>query len=162
MAEDKVEVRDINYRQTFPSVELFRGFQVALDPKKLLLAAAGIVIMSVGWVFWSWVFFSSSSEPSPSDYVPAEYQKRNAEMTEDQAKRLANNDFKRDHKKWQLLRDTAGPGGTLSSWPWFEDRGPNPYLIVTGDVQPSTAFTPTALRLQGKVLIEPLVKFLRP
>src|SRR5262249_39026857 len=22
--------------------------------------------------------------------------------------------------------------GTLSTWPWFEDRGPNPFLLVTG------------------------------
>ena len=40
MAEDKVELREINYRQVFPWTELFKGFQLALDPKKLLLAAA--------------------------------------------------------------------------------------------------------------------------
>src|SRR5262249_10330174 len=66
MSEDKVEVRDINYRQTFPWVELFRGFQVALDPKKLLLAAAGIVVMSFGWWLWSLIFFNSSTEPQES------------------------------------------------------------------------------------------------
>src|SRR5262249_19749857 len=24
------------------------------------------------------------------------------------------------------------PYGTLNTWPWFENRGPNPYLLITG------------------------------
>ena len=36
-------------RASFPWIELFRCFQVALDPRKLLAAAAGILAVSVGW-----------------------------------------------------------------------------------------------------------------
>jgi hypothetical protein len=37
--------------------ELFRCFQVALDPRKLLAAAAGILVMSVGWYVLSAAFY---------------------------------------------------------------------------------------------------------
>ena len=67
MAEEKVELREINYRQVLPWTELFKGFQLALDPKKLLLAAAGIFVMYAGWVFWSWVFFAPRKAPMESD-----------------------------------------------------------------------------------------------
>ena len=43
MAAEKVDVREVSFRQLFPWTELFRGFQVALDPKKLLLAAGGLL-----------------------------------------------------------------------------------------------------------------------
>src|SRR5262249_25581613 len=66
------------------------------------------------------------------------------------------------------------PYGRLRSWPWFEDRGPNPYLLVTGrataygdDVTRGVPwergeFFGWFARDQVPVLIEPLVKFLRP
>ena len=43
MVEDKFEPREINLRQWLPWTQLFRGFWIALDHKKLLLAAAGIL-----------------------------------------------------------------------------------------------------------------------
>ena len=49
MAEDKVEPREINWRQLMPWTVLFQGFRVALDPNKLVLAAAGILLMAFGW-----------------------------------------------------------------------------------------------------------------
>ena len=39
MAEDKVEPREVNWRQMMPWTTLFQGFRVALDPNKLILAA---------------------------------------------------------------------------------------------------------------------------
>ena len=42
MADEKFEPREINYRQWLPWTQIFRGFWVALDHKKLLLAAAGV------------------------------------------------------------------------------------------------------------------------
>src|SRR3990170_3699390 len=49
MPEEKSELREINYKQLFPWIELFRGFRIALDLKKLALAAAGLVVMVAGW-----------------------------------------------------------------------------------------------------------------
>src|SRR5262249_9788060 len=57
------------------------------------------------------------------------------------------------------------PYGALRTLPWFENRGPNPYLLMTGQAGvPWEAghFWDWMLTYQGPVLIEPLVKFLRP
>jgi len=48
MAEDKVEGREVSWQHLFPWTQLFRGFQIALDPNKLFLAAMGILAMTVG------------------------------------------------------------------------------------------------------------------
>jgi hypothetical protein len=56
------------------------------------------------------------------------------------------------------------PTGKLRTWPWFEERGQNPYLLVTGNLKQ----TGEGKRLLGwiadqiPVLIEPVVKFLAP
>src|SRR5262249_36584245 len=57
------------------------------------------------------------------------------------------------------------PYGGLRTWPWFEDRGPNQYLLITGQAGPqweSGRFWEWFLTKQFPVLIEPLVKFLKP
>src|SRR5581483_11490711 len=57
----------------------------------------------------------------------------------------------------------AGPGGKFSTMPWFENRGPNPYLWVTDQQQHATARGNwDFVRAQSTVLVEPLVKFLTP
>ena len=58
MAEDKFEQREVNYRQWLPWTQIFRGFSVARDPKKLLLAAAGIVVMAFGWWLLATIFYT--------------------------------------------------------------------------------------------------------
>ena len=77
MAEDRMEPREINFRQWLPWTQLFRGFWVALDPKKLLLAAAGILVMAVGWWLLAIGFFdwlSEKPEWGSGKYSSAEYQ----------------------------------------------------------------------------------------
>jgi hypothetical protein len=161
MAEEKNELRDINYRQLLPWTELFKGFQLALDPKKLLLAAAGIMVMYTGWMALSLVFYRSRNEPKDSDYTLASYQKEGA--TEAEAEVLRKAQFEHAHYQWQLLHDTAGPDGALSTWPWFETRGPNPYLWATGqEGTPNVGSGWNFFTSQAMVLIEPLAKFLTP
>lgn len=158
MADEKVELRDVNFRQLLPWTELFRGFQVALDPKKLLLAAAGIVFMAAGWWLFAFLFYNARTNPHDVEYRLEDYQ--TGELSEDEARRRLEADRKSDQYKYDLLKDTAGPNGTLNRWPWDEDRGPNPYLLVMNwlsgkpdDLQPQK---------QLLVLLEPLVKFLMP
>ena len=69
MAEDKVEGREAGWRQLLPWAELFRGFQVALDLNKLLLAAAGILLMWFGWLLLAWIF-GAGYEAKPPDKCP--------------------------------------------------------------------------------------------
>ena len=75
MAEEQVGVRKDDPREPPAWTKLFSGFKVALDPKKLLLAAGGILMMSVGW----WVLsvlcfdvFSGKTPPRWEDYKDSE------------------------------------------------------------------------------------------
>jgi hypothetical protein len=43
MAEEHPEIRSINWREVFPWTHLFRGFRMAIDPKKLMLLFAALV-----------------------------------------------------------------------------------------------------------------------
>lgn len=208
MAEDKSEPREINFRQWLPWTQIFRGFWVAVDPKKLLLAASGIVTMAFGWWLLATIFYSSQTKPNwPADYSgSAKYQPKEGETRP--AEEIAFEAFKKDRNRWNLLHEAAGPGpdrmdagdlanspkefeevqkqlargakevelngrvipvvdkpyGKLRTWPWFEDRGPNPFLLVTGKAVAWERghFVDWLLRHQVPVLIEPLVKFFRP
>jgi hypothetical protein len=287
MAEEKVEGREVTWRQLFPWTELFRGFQVALDPNKLLLAAAGILAMTVGWVGLSAVFslgyqryafeteFKNRPGKSPDDaykeyrdwlkhwnlmhetanvggdkavyelgdvaesfdeydkvsrvwnYAPGdtrdgapalltlaglraaieridddikqlprkakelddEAAKPEADKDKDKEKSLDLRNRARDLRaaadraaalKKEVVPDVQGfisarpkqyellgkakLGGTLSTWPFFEDRGPNPVLLVTGQAKAweQRGVFDWLFTTQVPVLIEPLIKMLRP
>jgi hypothetical protein len=155
--------------------ELFKTFQVALDPKKLALAAAGILVMFLGWWFLSWAFYSARSEPKQIDYSPEVYTKRG--LTPDEANRRSVSDFEAAKARYYFLQALAAPADearpvgilrTLNSFrtaPWNENRGPNPYLLITGQegrVWVQGHFFDWLLFEQVPVLIEPLVKILRP
>jgi hypothetical protein len=221
MAEDKLEQREFNFRQAFPWTELFQGFRVALDPKKLLLAAAGIVAMALGWFVLSWLFVAAEAKPQPND--PAYTELRNRD--DSNAGKHAWQRFREDRTKWNILWKYAGddsdryedaadlaqsydqyeaknadgksfsevvngeiqqmkargeahrtitfndkpftirerPFGELRTLPWFEDRGPNPYLLVTGQTNVAAdGLGQWFLTREVPVLIEPLRKFLLP
>jgi hypothetical protein len=177
MAEERIGAPESEARTYWAWTELFRTFQVALDPKKLLLAAAGIVVMFLGWWVLAVIFYNSRSEPRQADYDANRYIQRNQSLTPEEAQRLAQHDYQVDLDKYKLLYALAGPGdsaapeewkhraGTLRAVPWNEDRGPNPYLLATGQLgRPWTQgqFWDWLITRQFRVLIEPLVKFLRP
>jgi hypothetical protein len=215
MVEDKPEPREVNWKHLLPWVDLFQGFRVAMDLNKLLLAAAGILVMAFGWWFLASIF--ERKKPEWSDY--------HADESNSAAKWA---DFKEDRRHWNLLHETAGsdsddpkkvqviepadladdpkeyeeldkeykklkegwsatgfrepsqvandgskinklglkkPYGRLCTWPWFEDRGPNPFLLVTnqaGVPWESGHFLDWLITKQIPVMIEPLVKLLLP
>jgi hypothetical protein len=176
MAEERIGAPEGEVRTYWGWTELFRTFQVALDPKKLLLAAIGIFVMWAGWWVLSFIFYQSRSEPKRSDYAAANYVKNN-NLTEEEAQQRAQHDYDLDSEKYQLLYRMAGPGdvnapepwkhvtGQFRVAPWDENRGPNPFKLVTGQIdRPWNAgqFFDWFATQQMPVLIEPLVKFLRP
>ena len=276
MAEEKVEPREISWRTLLPWTELFRGFQVALDLNKLILAAAGIFIMALGWWLLALLFTAGESADPPKWEPPAaqteeraawekfqhardhwnlmyetagvgkagalvgatdlidsydEYQSyqaaredqrkavrdrddaakaRDAALADREAARKASTNAnpaddpkvkeaqtKLDQAEQRLreLPDPADyegffkkhgfssakaddlasiesgkatrvkPYARLSTWPWFEDRGPNPFLMTTGQLgKPWEVghFWEWLLTQQAPVLVEPLVKLLLP
>jgi hypothetical protein len=94
---------------------------------------------------------ASGSRGSSSTIATIDQQVKEGKITEDKAKL----------SKLGLTK----PAGRLRTWPWFEERGPNPFLLVTGQSgKPweTGHFWDWLLTQQIPVLIEPLVKFLLP
>jgi hypothetical protein len=208
MAAEKADLRELNLGQLFPWTQIFRAFWIAVDYKKLAVAALGLLFMSLGWWLLAVVFLESREKP---DWNSGKY------TGEARDKEWAR--FKDDLAKWNLLWEAAGykaeetdaydlaatpaeveeikkqidagnkefaiggrnvhvkekPWGKLRTLPWFEDRGPNPYLLATGQagrVQPDGTVTyyPWEKGLfwdwlftrQLPYIAEPLIKLLRP
>ena len=156
--------------------EIFRGFQLALDPRKLLVAAAGVLAMSAGWYLLSLLFMGLSSKPLPTDdakYGPVIVGKslgakkaNGTDYTEAEIKAAADAKFARDLTEWRTLNDLAGEGGRLRTMPWREYRGPNPVLILTRFAGGTAGDLSDGFKLLASgtipVLIEPFSKLLLP
>jgi hypothetical protein len=169
-----------------PWMEIFRCFQVALDPNKLLVAALGILVMSVGWYLLSTVFYYSKPKREDAVYSAATIQKESSDKQLDEAGLKAEGDrkYNRDFEQWKILHDLAGPavapapatdkspavpgsvGGRLRTLPWDEYRGPNPFFLVTALVSGSSEERSFVISefIKGTVpvLVEPLAKLLLP
>lgn len=230
MAEDRIAGREPSWRSLVPWTELFRGFHLALDLGKLLLAAAGILTMALGWWLLSVIFGAGYGlQPTWDEFHKSTENKESEER--------AWEDFKRERSEWNLMHEAAGAGrvsedapplryeladisatldeyktlrdakvqtydeyirwaqdlrakgdprwkeavareplyaklgkdkpsaGTISTSPWTEDRGPNPFLLTTGQAGvPWEAghFWDWFSRKQFPVMVEPLVKLVRP
>ncbi|MFO0966035.1 MAG: hypothetical protein U0793_10685 [Gemmataceae bacterium] len=102
MAEDQLGQRKDTART--PWTKIFSTFKVALDIKKLLLAAAGIVVMAFGWYVLSWIFFSlgGTTPPQWKDYEPQKGADAKAKEEGWQA-------FKSARVRWNLRYQLAGP-----------------------------------------------------
>jgi hypothetical protein len=167
MAEERIGTPDGEARTYWAWTELFRTFQVALDPKKLVLAAAGILVMWVGWFILSWIFTGIRSEPHATDpdYDRARIQKK-YDVSEPDAEAIAKQAYERDKAEYEKFVSLAGPSGLFRIAPWHENRGPNPFLLVTGQSpetsQSGRSWIDWLVRDQFPVLVEPLVKFLHP
>ncbi len=56
MAEEQAPLREVQWRQVCPWLVLFRAFGIAMDLKKLLLGALGVLAMSAGWSALAGIF----------------------------------------------------------------------------------------------------------
>ena len=81
--------------------KLFTAFRIALDIKKLLLAAGGLVATAIGWLFFAWLFYSDKA-PEWKNYAPAP-----DKLVE--ARNEAFSSFQLARKRWRLLHELAGP-----------------------------------------------------
>jgi hypothetical protein len=64
MAEEKAALREVHWRQLFPWLSLFRAFGMAVDLKKMFLAALGAIITAAGWALLAGVFSRASDNPA--------------------------------------------------------------------------------------------------
>jgi hypothetical protein len=142
-----------------PWTEIFRCFQVALDPRKLLVAAVAILVMSLMWWLLSVIFYYKAPAREAERYANSRYlndaslkdelaayakeeeaRSRAAKeapapdaqaFNERAARRLGDAEFESDLEQWRVLDNLAGPYGRLRRLPWQEYRGPNPFLFAT-------------------------------
>jgi hypothetical protein len=175
MADGREQAPAVSIWTLLTWTNIFRCFQVALDPRKLLLAAAGILVMSFGWYVLSAMFYYKAPTRDDQDYsnaaLSAEFGDRtkpgtNEKYKEEDLRAEGDRRFQADHAQWVILADLAGPGGRLRTMPWYETRGQNPFLFVTQLISsPATTWWD---QVKGyattvtPVLIEPLVKLLLP
>src|SRR5438132_1741059 len=99
MAEERADTREVSWRQLFPWTELFRGFQIALDLNKLLLAAAGILATAFGWWLLALIFSAPYSKTIPAwgnEYTKDVKKDDPAEMA------TAYRKFKADRDGWNV------------------------------------------------------------
>ena len=174
MADGRDHTAGFSYRTALPWTNIFRCFQIALDPRKLLVAALGILVMSFSWWLLSNVFYYKAPARSDADYGNTAIQKEfegkkkanDANYTQEDFEQIGNERYKKDFEQWQVLDALAGPGGRLRTLPWYEYRGPNPFLFFTDSLGGSAADRETAVRSffggSVPVLVEPLVKLLLP
>lgn len=179
MADGRDQSAGFSYRTALPWTNLFRCFQVALDPRKLFIAAIGILVMSLLWWLLSTMFYYKAPTINDPDYSTATIQEHFAgKDNPDTGKPYAEGElaaavegakkkkFERDYAQWQQLDQLAGPGGRLRTLPWYEYRGPNPFLFATDALADSAA--DRKKNFDGfasgsvPVLVEPLVKLLLP
>src|SRR5438270_12373842 len=66
--DERGELREVNFHRLLPWTELFRAFQLALDPSKLLLATAGVFLLWFGWWFLGLVFQMQTTNPAADNY----------------------------------------------------------------------------------------------
>jgi hypothetical protein len=175
MAAGRPDAPTFSFRRAFLWAEIFRTFRVAAHPTKLLVAAAGILAMSLGWFLLSKIFY----DPTPPDRNDqAEYGSvvvRDAigdKGPDGQPYKEADYDlaadrmFARDLAEWRAQDALAGPDGSLRTLPWYEYRGPNPYHFLTavggGDATRLQATFGDFLSGTLPVLVEPLRKLLVP
>ena len=80
-----------------PWMKIFSAFKIALDIKKLILAAAGILLLWLGWWALSWTFYSMRTLPEWKDF----------DNNPDQRKENWAH-FKAKRSSWNLLHELAG------------------------------------------------------
>ncbi len=174
MAEGRDEATAYGGTKPYLWTEIFRCFGVALDPRKLLIAAIGILVMSLGWHLLSRIFNYAAPVRTTSEYttdtIAKDYKDKKkaagVDYTNEDFQIEADKRFERDHANWKLLNGLAGPDGRLRTMPWYEYRGPNPYLFVTdllgGSSVERQASVSDFVSSTVPVLVEPLAKLLIP
>jgi hypothetical protein len=172
--------------------KIFGTFLVAVDPFKLAVAAAGILLTAFGWWLISVIFYSAWTVPQLSYYEGKIPKNLEGEARTQWAQR----EYEKALGSWALMHELAGPserpsplyadyyqkrfpepatrnprlalgyGGRYRTMPWAENRGPNPFLmtrvLVQGSGNQRQYVYDWFLAHQVPNLVEPLLKFLTP
>ena len=161
-------------RQPYAWTELFRCFQVALDPRKLLVAAIGILLTGLSWNLLSRAFNYDAPDKAAAYYdatkIAKEFEGKRKTKTDDYTpadfELMAKARYIADVSQWMVRDELAGPNGRMRVLPWAESRGENPYQFLSRlAALPPAAWTGESLSYVARqlpVMAEPLTKLLLP
>ncbi|HJZ91678.1 MAG TPA: hypothetical protein VKE40_12460 [Gemmataceae bacterium] len=110
MAEERGQAREYPAWRPKPAswTKLFGTFLVALDPFKLLVAAAGILATALGWWLISLVFYNAWTVPN-DNYYEDRARKNSSLTTEEERAAWANSEYHKARDTWALMHELAGP-----------------------------------------------------
>ena len=165
MADERLAPRDFDTRKAASWTDLFKTFLVALDPFKLLAAAAAIFLTSVGWWLLSAVFFNAWTKPVASDFQ-VNPKKLGEGDNKDELQKGLDRDYAVAQERYALMTKLADVGGKYRIMPWSEERGRNPFLVtrdvVGGSADERREIVGDFAGRQVPVMLEPLFKYLQP
>jgi len=131
MADDRGAARDYPAWKPKPTswTKLFSTFLVALDPFKLLVAAAGILATALGWWLISIIFFYSWTVPKLSDYDSRAF----SSVAEEDRPKKREEAYQKDMATWAMMYELAGPSDPTTAnadaktayTNWYQARNPN-------------------------------------
>jgi hypothetical protein len=167
MAVEKETVGDVTFRPAWPWVRLFDAFWVALDPFKMLLAAAGVVVMYLGLAALAYLFDPGDYNPAKEDFPAVNVAQERPEVTdpEERAKLQREENLKAERQFREAQANTdfrRALADHYLTWPANLPRGgnENPVQLVSANASRLTAWD--YWRAQAPALVEPLYNFLRP
>src|SRR4051794_1033954 len=119
MADGRDQSGGFGYRTALPWTNVFRCFQVALDPRKLFIAALGILAMSFLWWLLSNAFYYKAPTRNDPDYssdaIRRDYENKKkpdgSDYKPEDFTNIGNQKFAHDYAQWEVLDQLAGPGG---------------------------------------------------
>ena len=121
MADGPNDPPAFSARKAYAWTEIFRCFQVALDPRKLLAAALGILIMSLGWHLLSRTFYHDKPLRSDESRYNQTAMKKElgtkksdgSDYTDADYAAAAERRHEQDVREWQVLHDSSSPAACL-------------------------------------------------
>jgi hypothetical protein len=173
-------------------MKIFTAFRLAIDMKKLLLAAAGILVAYLGWWVLSFAFYKTTGIPEVSGFINEEKEAAKDAYLDSALRwsllhELAGDprtDLSALRKQWesegnkleggprkakidQLVTSLKQVPGRLRGCPWDEYRGPNQFLFVSQLIQQGASGSTGRVNSHAAksyllYMIEPLCKFLLP
>ena len=126
MPEERFDLRNVEFREIFPWLHLFRGFGIAGNAHSIVLGAAGALLTAVGW----WAITSLVQGDLPTEPSPPEL---SAEAT-DEERTLADEECRPD-AEW-AARLTSG-ADSRHDLPLVAESGAEPVGLAWGRIEPS-------------------------
>lgn len=105
MADEAINLRQLDLREVFPWLHLFRSFSLAMDVKKIALGAAGALLTAAAW--WGIASLLVGEEPTPPDLTAIALEER-AKAQQEYQQRRTRYDLYQQARRWPWEQGAGG------------------------------------------------------